>query len=75
MGQVSSGFDGQSAVTTDTPLVHELTKIILSLWDVLTDGPVVLTDGPPKQQCSVLVSINTSQILIYTQNTYDAQQV
>jgi hypothetical protein len=42
------GFDGHSAVTVDTPSVHGLAKIILSMWDVLTDDLVVMSDNPPK---------------------------
>ena len=42
------GFDGHSTVAADSPSVHRLAKIILSLWDVLTDDPVVVSDDPPK---------------------------
>jgi hypothetical protein len=33
----------------DTPSMHGLAKIILSLWYVLMDSPVMMTDYPPKQ--------------------------
>jgi hypothetical protein len=45
---VMVSMDG-SLVAMDTPSMHKWAKIILNLWNALTDGPVVMTDYLPKQ--------------------------